>query len=103
MTWQISPPLFHTVPLRASGRGLAWRCIARKPTEHLADVGLNVDVLQVLQGVGVEQPQGGVQPDGHPDAVTFPGQLTDLAVLAGVGVKGLLQGEGGNGSAGEMQ
>lgn len=62
-------------------------CTSWKPTEHLADVGLDVNVLKVLQGVGVEQPQSGVQPDGHPDAVTFPGQLTDLAVLTGVGVK----------------
>lgn len=36
---------------------MMFRC---KLTEHLADVGLNVDILQVLHGVGVEQPQGGV-------------------------------------------
>lgn len=81
---------FPTAPSRASGLRSAWP-LPCKPTEHLADVGLDVDVLQVLHGVGVEQPQGGVQPDGHPDAVAFPGQLTDLAVLAGVSVKRLLQ------------
>lgn len=60
-------------------------------TQHLADVGLNVDVLKVLEGVSVEKPEGGVQSDGHPDAVPVPGQLTDLAFLTGVCVKGLLQ------------
>lgn len=62
-------------------------CKSWKPTEHLADVGLDVNVLKVLQGVGMEQPQSGIQPDGHPYTVTFPGQLTNLAVLTGVGVK----------------
>lgn len=36
-------------------------------TQHLADVGLDVHVLQVLVGVGVVEPQCGVQADGHPD------------------------------------
>lgn len=56
-------------------------------TQHLADVGLDVDVLKVLEGVSVEQPESGVQPDGHPDTVAVPGQLTYLAILTRVGVK----------------
>lgn len=59
-------------------------------TQHFADVGFNVHVLQVLVGVSVEQAQGGVQADGHPDAVADPGQLPHLALLAGVSVEGLL-------------
>ena len=61
-------------------------------TQHLADVGLDVHVLEVLEGVGMEQPEGGVQSDGHPDPVPVPGQLTHLAVLTGVGVKRFLKG-----------
>lgn len=56
-------------------------------TEHFADVGLDVDVLKVLAGVSMEQPERGVQPYGHPDAVAIPGQETHLTVLTGVGVK----------------
>lgn len=56
-------------------------------TQHLADVGLDVDVLKVLEGVSVEQPESGVQSDGHPDTIAIPGQLTDLAVLTRVGVE----------------
>lgn len=56
-------------------------------TQHLADVGLDVHVLEVLEGVSMEQPQSGVQPDGHPDAITVPGQLTHLAVFTRVGVE----------------
>lgn len=40
----------------------------------------------------MEQPEGGVQPDGQPDPVAVPGQLPDLTVLTGVGVEGLLGG-----------
>ena len=50
-------------------------------TKHLADVRLDVDVLEVLLGVGVVQPEGGVQPDRDPDAVTHPGHLADLRLL----------------------
>lgn len=60
-------------------------------TQHLADVGFDVHVLEVLKGVGVEQSESGVQSDGHPDAVTMPGQLADLTVLTRVSVKWLLQ------------
>ena len=60
-------------------------------TQHLADVGLYVHILEVLVGVGVEQPEGGVQTDGHPDPITHPCQLAHLALLTRVGVKGLLQ------------
>lgn len=60
-------------------------------TQHLADIGFDVDVLEVLEGVSVEQSEGGVQSDRHPDAIAMPGQLTDLAVLTRVGIKGLLQ------------
>lgn len=65
-----------------------WRFLeVRERTQHLADVGLDVDILEVLVGVSVEQPKRGVQPDGHPDTVTVPGQQTHLAVLARVGVE----------------
>lgn len=60
-------------------------------TQHLADVGFDVDILEVLKGVSVEESESGVQSDGHPDAITMPGQLTDLAVLTRVGIKRLLQ------------
>lgn len=43
--------------------------------------------------VSVVQPQGGVQPDGHPHAVAEPRQLTHLALPARVCVKGLLRRE----------
>lgn len=56
-------------------------------TQHLADVRLDVDVLKVLEGVSVEQPEGGVQSDGHPDTVAVPCQLTYLAVFTRMGVK----------------
>lgn len=46
--------------------------------------------------VSVVQPQGGVQPDGHPHAIADPCQLTHLALPARVSVEGLLRGgEGG--------
>lgn len=45
--------VLHCLPSRAAGLGSALPC---KPTQHLANVGLDVDVLQVLQGVGMEQP-----------------------------------------------
>ena len=60
-------------------------------TQHLADVGFDVHILEVLEGVSVEQSESGVQSDGHPDAVAVPGQLADLAVLTRVGIKRLLQ------------
>lgn len=60
-------------------------------TQHFADVGLDVDVLKVLEGVSVEQPESGVQSDGHPDTIAVPGQQTYLAILTRVGVERLLQ------------
>lgn len=66
-------------------------------TQHLADVGLDVDILKVLEGVSVEQPEGGVQSNGHPDTVAIPGQLTYLAILTRVGVERLLQRRGEHG------
>ena len=59
-------------------------------TEHLADVRLNVDILQVLVGVGVVQSQRAVQSDGDPHPVTHPRQLSHLALLPRVGIKTLL-------------
>lgn len=56
-------------------------------TQHLADVRLNVNVLKVLEGVSMEQPESGVQSDGHPDTIAIPRQLTHLAILTRVGVK----------------
>lgn len=56
-------------------------------TQHFADIGLDVDILEVLVGVSVEQPEGGVESDGHPDTVAVPGQQTYLTVLTRVGIK----------------
>ena len=53
-------------------------------TEHLADVGLDVDVLEVLDGVRVVQPQRRVQPDRHPHTVTNPRHLADLQIKMGI-------------------
>lgn len=83
---------YTQLPPRARGFCLctSWRGdIRRNPelTQHLADVGFNVNVLKVLEGVGVEQPECGVQSDGNPDTVAIPGQLTHLAILTWVGVK----------------
>lgn len=69
-------------------------------TEHLADVRLDVHILQVLVRVGVVEAQRGVQPDRHPHAVADPSQLAHLALPTRVGVKGLLQGGGGGGGGG---
>lgn len=60
-------------------------------TQHLADIGLNIHILEVLESVGVEKAQGGVQTNGHPDAITHPGQLTHLALLPRVGIKRFLE------------
>lgn len=56
-------------------------------TQHFADIGLNVDILEVLVGVSVEEPEGGVESDGHPDTVAIPGQQTYLTVFTRVGIK----------------
>ena len=53
----------------------------KQPTEHLADVGLDVDVLEVVESVGVVEAEGGVQPDGDPDPVPHPGHLPHLGLL----------------------
>ena len=60
-------------------------------TQHFADVGLYIHILEVLVGVGMEQPESGVQTDGHPDPITHPCQLAHLALLTRVGIEGLLQ------------
>ena len=56
-------------------------------TEHLADVRLDVDVLEMLLGVGVVQTEGGVKPDRDPDSVTHPGHLANLRLLPGMSVQ----------------
>lgn len=61
-------------------------------TEHLADIRLDVNVLEVLVCVRMVEAQGGVEPDGHPHAVADPRQLPHLALSARMGVEGLLQG-----------
>lgn len=74
-------------------RGRFWQRWSQRwsvRTQHLADVGLDVNILEVLEGVGVKQAQSGIQPDGHPDAVSHPGQLAHLALFARMGVEGLL-------------
>ena len=38
-------------------------------TQHLADVGLDVHILEVLVGDCVVEAERGVQPDGHPHAI----------------------------------
>lgn len=45
-------------------------------------------------GVGVVEPQGGIQPDGNPNAIPDPSQLPDLALSAWMRIKGLLKGTG---------
>lgn len=56
-------------------------------TKHLADIGLNVHILKVLVCERMVQSQCGVQTDGHPHAVSDPGELPDLALPARVSVK----------------
>lgn len=63
----------------------------KRVTEHLADIGLDVYVLKVLVCERVVQTQRGVQTDGHPYAVSDPGQLPDLALPSRVSVKRFLQ------------
>lgn len=59
-------------------------------TEHLADIRLNVHILQMLICVRVKKSEGGVQTDGYPDAISIPRQLSHLALLTRVGIKGFL-------------
>lgn len=66
-----------------------------KLTQHFADIWLDVHILEVLVRVRMVQPQGGIQPDRNPHAVTDPGQLPYLALPPGVGIEGLLQSGGG--------
>lgn len=56
-------------------------------TQHLADIGLDVHILQVLVRVGMVEPQRGVQADGHPHPVTNPCQLPHLALPPWMGIK----------------
>lgn len=60
-------------------------------TEHFADVGLDVHILKVLVCECMVQSQCGVQTDGHPHAVSDPGELPDLALPARMSVKRFLQ------------
>lgn len=60
-------------------------------TQHLADVWLDVHILEVLVCVCMVEAQGGVQPDRHPHAVADPRQLPHLTLPTWVGVEGLLQ------------
>ena len=74
------------IGLAIQGHNVTWSTavimkVDKCPTEHLADVRLDVHVLEVLVGVRVVQPQGRVQPDRDPHPVADPGQLTDLALL----------------------
>lgn len=60
-------------------------------TQHLADVWLNVHILEVLVCVRMVETQGRVQPDRHPHTIANPCQLPHLTLPTRVGVKGLLQ------------
>lgn len=60
---------------------------AERVTEHLADIGLDVNILKVLMCERVVQSQCRVQTDGHPYAVSDPGELPDLAFSARVSVE----------------
>lgn len=62
-------------------------------TQHLADIGLNVHILEMLVRVGMKQPEGRIQSDGHPDTIADPGQLPYLALFTRMGVKRLLLGD----------
>lgn len=59
-------------------------------TQHLADIGLYVHVLEVLVGVSVKQTKSRVEANGHPDTIADPGQLPHLTLFARMGVKRLL-------------
>lgn len=59
-------------------------------TEHLTDIRLNIHILQMLKCVGMEKSEGGVQTDRYPDAISIPRQLSHLALLTRVGIKGFL-------------
>ncbi len=59
-------------------------------TQHLADVRLDVNILQVLVCVCVEEPEGRVQTNGHPDAVSIPRQLPHLTLLTRMSVEWFL-------------
>lgn len=56
-------------------------------TQHLADVRLNVHILQVLMGVGMVEPESRVQADRHPHPITNPCQLPNLALPPWMGIK----------------
>lgn len=60
-------------------------------TKHLADVRLNVDILQMLMAVGMIEPQRGVQADGNPHSISNPCQLSHLALPTRMGIKGFLK------------
>jgi len=62
----------------------------RELTEHLADVRLNVNVLQMLICVGMIEPQRTVQPHRQPDALSHAHHLTHLALGTTVSVKRFL-------------
>jgi len=61
-------------------------------TEHFADIRLDVNILQVLMGVGVVQSQSRVQANRNPNSVPEPCQLSHLAFFPGMNIKGFLQG-----------
>lgn len=59
-------------------------------TQHLTDVRFNIYILQVLVGVRMVQTKCAVQSDGHPNPVSKPSQLTNLALTSRMGIKWLL-------------
>lgn len=62
----------------------------RSVTKHLADVRLDIHILQMLMCESVVQAERRIQPDWNPDTITNPCQLPHLALLAWVSVKWFL-------------
>jgi len=69
--------------LRARGKGeLTW--------EDKGGPGGNVDLLQMLQCLGVEEADGGARGKGHPDPAARLDHVRDAGLRVRVGLEGLL-------------
>ncbi len=80
----------HSISRLNGTAGLSNAVINTALTQHLADVRLDVNILQVLVCVRVEEPEGRVQTNGHPDTVAIPRQLPHLTLLTRMSVERFL-------------
>ncbi len=80
----------HSISRLNGTAGLSNALINTALTQHLADVRLDVNILQVLVCVRVEEPEGRVQTNGHPDTVAIPRQLPHLTLLTRMSVERFL-------------